>query len=48
MIVCWITPPASERCMNLVRDAASMGHIASFMPMPTAVSNLLEACRLTR
>jgi hypothetical protein len=33
--------------MTLVRDAASSGHIASFMPMPGAVSNPLEVGWLT-
>jgi hypothetical protein len=48
MNVCQITPPASERCLNLVRDAASSGDIASFMPMPDTISNPLEADRLNR
>jgi hypothetical protein len=47
MIVCRITPPASERCLDLVRDAASPADIASFMPMPHRLQPTLEVSWLT-
>jgi hypothetical protein len=48
MNVCRMNPPASERCLHLVRDPASSGDIASFMPMADTISNPLEADHLSR